>query len=105
MCLPVLPAVAQAVGIGYGTSKAVSAVSNALTPTPPNIPSPPKIAPLPTQTDVNPQISAANRRAKIQQQMQYGMLSTMKSSSGGISGVGAELNTPAAAGAKKNLGS
>lgn len=76
-------------------------------PKTPDIPAPPPPAPVPTPsepTDVASQ--TAQQRAAQAKQLQYGILSTVKTGASGITGNGADLVTAAAAGTtqKKNLG-
>ena len=61
-------------------------------PTPPPAP-----APTPMPTVVNP-VANAQDRAKNLDQYRYGLASTIKTSSGGITGKGADLKSPSVTG-------
>lgn len=77
-------------------------------PKTPDIPAPPPPAPVPTPsepTDVAAQTS--DQRANQTKQLQYGILSTVKTGGAGVTGQGPDLVTAAAGGTtqKKTLGS
>lgn len=84
-----------------GTPKYESSPAPAVTPAPTPAPAP---LPSPTPTTVEATISAQERRKKIQA-VQYGMMSTIKTSPQGITGTGANLNATDATGRKTTLGS
>lgn len=68
---------------------------------PPPLPPP---APVPTPSDVAP-VQTADQRANQVKQLQYGVLSTVKTGGAGLTGQGPDLSAPAAQGAqKKTLG-
>lgn len=58
---------------------------------------PPAPAPTPMPTNVNP-VATAQDRAKNLDQFKYGLASTIKTSTGGITGKGADLKAPAVTG-------
>lgn len=58
---------------------------------------PPAPAPTPMPTVVNP-VANAQDRAKNLEQYKYGLASTIKTSSGGITGRGADLKAPSITG-------
>lgn len=67
-------------------------------------PPPPAPAPQPMPSDVSPMATSEQRKNRINA-LKYGAMSTIKTSPQGLVGAGPELNTPAATGGKKNLGS
>ena len=60
----------------------------------------PSPAPVPTPTSVAP-VATASDRAKVLKNYQYGLASTIKTSSGGITGSGPELRAPGITGVNK----
>jgi len=66
----------------------------------PELPPTPAPTPVPMPTDVNPQATEGQRASKIAN-LKRGILSTIRTSPAGITGVGSELNV---AGGKKTLG-
>ena len=58
---------------------------------------PPAPAPTPMPTSVNPVATAADRARNLEQ-YKYGLASTIKTSSGGITGKGADLKAPSVSG-------
>lgn len=66
------------------------------------VPPPPAPAPIPSPSEISPQ-TAESKRARVAQ-MRYGLLSTMKTGPGGVTGAGPDLINPQATGAKKTLG-
>ena len=75
-------------------------------PKEPNYPAPtplPAPAPIPQPAEISPQ-TAEKKRARVAA-MRYGLLSTMRSGPGGVTGAGPDLSTPFATGQqKKTLG-
>lgn len=74
-------------------------------PAPAAPPPPPPVPTAAAPTDVASQTD--QQRAAASKQLQYGILSTIKTSAAGLTGTGADLNTPAAAAGstgKKTLG-
>ena len=72
----------------------------------PDVPAPPPPAPIPSPSDVAPQ-QTADQRANATKQLQYGILSTIKTGGGGLTGQGPDLNAPTATAGipqKKTLG-
>ena len=69
-------------------------------PEPPAPTKPPDPAPTPTPSDVSPQISQEERRRKLKN-LRFGLASTIKTSSKGISGAGADLTNRSLQGKKK----
>lgn len=70
---------------------------------PPSPTPPPPPAAVPTPNDTNPELTADQRSKKLAA-MRFGMLSTIKTGPGGVTGSGADLAVPAAAGMKTKLG-
>lgn len=75
-------------------------------PTVPQVPAPPAPSPVPTPSEVSP-VNTPQQQANQVRQLQYGVLSTIKTAAGGVAGTGPDLVPNAAGGqtAKKTLGS
>ena len=71
-------------------------------PTPPMPSSPPPMAPPPviTPSEVSPQQQGESRRKRLEQQ-RFGLASTIKTSSRGLTGQGPELSSASLTGVKK----
>ena len=67
-----------------------------------NVPPPPAPHPIPAPSEISPQTTEAKRRRVMA--MRFGLMSTMKSGPGGVTGAGPDLITPMATGTKKKLG-
>jgi len=67
-----------------------------------NVPPPPSPTPIPTPSEISP-MTAERKRARTAA-MRFGLMSTMKSGPGGVTGAGPDLLVPAAGGRKKTLG-
>ena len=76
-----------------GSDKPIRDVYNPRPPAPP----PPRASPTPS--DVAPQTTSEQRRARLNA-LKFGAMSTIKTSPLGITGRGPELQTPAATGSK-----
>ena len=70
-----------------------------------SVPPPPSPAPMPVPvpSEVSAQTAEA-KRARVAA-MRYGLLSTMRTGPGGVTGAGPDLISPVASGSKKTLGS
>ena len=66
------------------------------------VPPPPAPAPIPQPSEISPQV-AEQKRARVAA-MRFGLLSTVKTGPGGVTGAGPELSPTGATG-KKLLGS
>lgn len=76
-------------------------------PKTPDVPAPPPPAPVPTASEPTEVASqTAEQRANVSKQLQYGILSTIKTSAAGVTGQGPDLATAQAGGqtGKKTLG-
>jgi len=58
---------------------------------------PPAPTPTPMPTQINP-VATATARAKVLDQYKYGLASTIKTNTGGITGKGADLKAPSVTG-------
>lgn len=67
-----------------------------------SIPPPPAPTPIPSPSEISPQTTEAKRRRV--EAMRFGLMSTMKTGPGGVTGAGPDLITPTATGKKKTLG-
>lgn len=73
-------------------------------PKPPDPVAPPSPAPTPTPvTNINPVATQTDRAATLKK-LQYGLASTIKTGPGGLTGTGANLTAPIAAGTTTKLG-
>lgn len=73
-------------------------------PKTPSVPATPAPAPVPTPADVSPQ-QTEGQRAKRAAALQYGALSTIKTTPAGVTGTGADLSKPVATALKTTTGS
>ena len=68
-----------------------------------DVPPAPAPTPVPVAADTNPAATADQKRSRIAA-LRYGALSTIRTSGQGITGVGPDLNKPAAQGVKTAMG-